>query len=163
VPAELQRAGFSPILSSCLWTVLRAVLIDPAQDGIARGVVQAKDSIGHWPITSLEIGDRYMAMGEQPPFISFEKVSYGTLLGEYSIGLSSGGLEGHLRKFGGTRVLLFGFEGSDEMDPASGAGWAELAAPDRLEGEFLNDYGRFVAVRGTNSLIAIGFPRRRTR
>jgi hypothetical protein len=147
-PADLQRAGFSAILSSYAWAVLRAMLIADPLENSRRLAFQEKDLVGYWRITSLEIGDDYGADGDKPPFVSFDKVSYETLHGEYYFGLSSGRLAGHVREFGGEQVLLFDFAGSDEMDPANGAGWAQLTSPNRLEGEFLNDYGRFVAERG---------------
>ena len=47
--------------------------------------------------------------------------------------------------------VVFWVEGSDEMDTANGAGWAQLKNPDRLEGEFLGVYGRFTATREASS------------
>jgi len=158
-PADLQRAGFSPILSSYIWAVLRAMLIAETQENSGQVAYQEKDLVGIWRITSLEIGDDYVAQGDKPSFVTFDKVSYGTLLGEYCFGLSSGELAGYLREFGGEQVLLFDFAGSDEMDPANGAGWAQLTGPNRLEGEFLNDYGRFVAERDVRKFESAHRPR----
>jgi hypothetical protein len=57
-------------------------------------------------------------------------------------------LDGQLREFGGEAILLFGYEGSDEMDSANGAGWAQSQkSQDRLVGEFLGTYGKFIAIR----------------
>jgi len=89
-PSDLQRAGFNQLLSSYSWAVLRAMLIGDAQEYSGRAAFQEKDLVGYWRITSLEIGDDYVALGDKPPFVSFAKVSYGTLLGEYYFGLSSG-------------------------------------------------------------------------
>jgi hypothetical protein len=44
------------------------------------------------------------------------------LWGEYVIGLSSGGIDGDLREFGGEMVVIFGYDGVDEMDPTSAGG-----------------------------------------
>ena len=52
-----------------------------------------------------------------------------------------------MREIGGERVLLFSYEGSDEMDQVNGAGWAQLEDREHLIGEFLGDYGRFTAER----------------
>ena len=128
-PADLQGAGFSAILSSYAWAVLRAMLIAEPQENSGRIAFQEKDLVGYWRITTLEIGDFYVAQGDKPPFVSFNKVSYGSLPGEYYFGLSSGRLAGHLREFGGEQVLLFNFAGSEEMDQVTGAGWAQLTAP----------------------------------
>ena len=43
--------------------------------------------------------------------------------------------------------MVFGFEGADEMDAANGGGWMRLRDDGLLEGEFVNNLGRFVAKR----------------
>jgi hypothetical protein len=144
-PADLQRAGFGSILSSYTWAVLRAVLFAETQENRGQAAFQEKDLVGMWRITSLEIDDDYLAEGDEPPSIVFDRMNYGSLSGRYRFGPSGGELTGHLRKFGGEPVLLFDFAGWDEMDEVTGSGWAQLTAPNQLEGEFLNDYGRFVA------------------
>jgi hypothetical protein len=50
-------------------------------------------------------------------------------------------------------VVIFGYEGVDEMEPASGGGWMQLldAARGTLEGEFLGALGRFTARRQAGS------------
>ncbi len=69
------------------------------------------------------------------------------LWGEYAIGLSSGSIEGDLREFGGEPVVIFGYNGVDEMDPSVGGGWLQLLESGALEGEFMGTLGRFRAAR----------------
>ena len=69
------------------------------------------------------------------------------LWGEYEIGLSSGAIDGDLREFGGEPVVVFGYDGVDEMDPSSGGGWLQLLDSGTLEGEFMGALGRFSARR----------------
>jgi hypothetical protein len=121
------------------------MLISETRENSGQVAFQEKDLMGIWRITSLENGDDYLAEGNEQLSISFNRMKYKSLFGRYHFGLSAGELTGRLRKFGGEPVLLFDFVGSDEMDEVNGAGWAQLTAPGRLEGEFLNDYGRFVA------------------
>ncbi len=58
------------------------------------------------------------------------------------------------RSFGGETIVVFGFDGSDEMERASGGGWMRLREDGKLEGEFVNHLGKFVGKRIT--------PRRKT-
>jgi len=101
---------------------------------------------GRWRITSLSNLEDYLELGDKPPYLLIKASKYGGFHGEYSFGLSSGVLDGDIREFGGEKIFLFGYEGGDEMDPASGAGWARITELDRLEGEFLS-YGPFTARR----------------
>ncbi len=74
------------------------------------------------------MGDDYWEDEPEEPTIRLE-VSWGGdgLQGEYTIGLSSGGIDGDRREFGGETVVVFGYEGMDEMDPTS-AGLARRPA-----------------------------------
>jgi hypothetical protein len=49
--------------------------------------------------------------------------------------------------------------GKDEMEPVSGGGWTRLLDADTLEGEFMENVGRFTAKREQ----AKSGPRRRSR
>lgn len=115
-------------------------------------VTRARNLVGRWRITELsELDEAYFKDSDEPPFLSVHSNKYDTLRGEYHFGLSDGNFDGEIREFGGEAVLLFRFEGSDEMDEVHGAGWAQLTERDRLEGEFLDIYGRFVAMRERKS------------
>lgn len=147
-PAELAHLGIRPVLLSYAWGILKAVV----QDRIGvRAVRRAnlKDFAGTWVITGMdEMGDDYWD-GEPEKSIIRLQVSRGEqgLWGEFVIGLSSGGIEGDLREFGGETVIIFGYDGVDEMDPTSGGGWLQLLENGALEGEFMGALGRFTAQR----------------
>jgi hypothetical protein len=146
-PSDLLGIGVRPVCTSYVWGVLHQLLI---QDGIPMKVdaTRAKDFVGYWRITELsELDQSYFDESDELPFISIHASAHEQVYGDYHFGLSNGHLDGQVREFGGEAVLLFGYEGSDEMDPVNGAGWAEFKNPDQLEGEFLGVYGRFTAMR----------------
>ena len=108
-----------------------------------------KDFAGVWVITGMaEMGDEYWRDEPEEPIIRLQVSRYGQgLHGEYVIGLSSGSIDGDLREFGGETVVVFGYDGVDEMDPTSGGGWLQLLENGTLEGEFMGALGRFAARR----------------
>lgn len=147
-PADLRRLGVRPVLTSYAWGILKAVV----QDRIGvRTVRRAKlnDFTGIWFITGMEdLGDDYWEDEPEAPFIRLEVPRGGSgLWGEYEIGLSSGSIDGDLREFGGETVVIFGYDGVDEMDPTNGGGWLQVLDNDTLEGEFMGALGRFTAAR----------------
>jgi len=147
-PAELRRLGVRPVYTSYAWGILKAVV----QDRIGvRAVKRAKvkDFTGTWFITAMDdMGEDDWADEPAAPFIRLAapRGSSG-LRGEYAIGLSSGSIEGDLREFGGEAVVIFGYDGVDEMDPSVGGGWLQLLENGTLEGEFMGVLGRFSAAR----------------
>ncbi len=88
-----------------------------------------------------------MLTSAEPPFIELNVSHPGRVSGEYHLRLSDGNLEGEVREFGGESVLLVSYEGTDEKDPAQGAGWFQLKDLEHLSGEFLGIYGQFMAER----------------
>ncbi len=44
-------------------------------------------------------------------------------------------------------MLLFAYDGNDEMDEVKGAGWLQLKDREHLIGEFVSTYGRLTAER----------------
>jgi len=147
-PAELRRLGVRPVLTSYAWGILKAVV----QDRIGvRTVLRAKvkDFVGTWVVSGVEdMGDEDWRSESEVAFIRLEAPrGSGGLSGEYEIGLSSGRIDGDLREFGSELVVVFGYEGLDEMDPASGGGWLQLLDNATLEGEFIGALGRFTAKR----------------
>jgi hypothetical protein len=147
-PGDLRHLGVRPILTSYAWGILKAVVQDRV--GV-RNVKHAKLKVfaDAWVITGMaEMGDEYWDDEPEEPVIRLQ-VSRGDqgLWGEYVIGLSSGGISGDLREFGGEPVVVFGYDGMDEMDPTSGGGWLQLLDNDTLEGEFMGVLGRFTAQR----------------
>ena len=151
-PKDLTRAGARPELCTYTWGILHAVLVDHVMGdvpGISRSKsVRPADFAGQWRIIDMPNFDaEWLTKGDAPAQIELSAIRYGTLYGTYRFSYSQGSIEGSLREFGGETLLLFGFDGADEMDPVSGAGWARLIHPNRLAGEFLNDYGEFSAIR----------------
>ena len=147
-PADLRRLGIREVYTSYAWGILKAVV----QDRIGvRAVKRAKlkDFSGTWFITVMDdMGEDYWADEPAAPYIRLEVPRGGSgLWGEYTIGLSSGGIEGELRDFGGEPVVIFGYDGVDEMDPSVGGGWLQLLESGTLEGEFMGALGRFSAAR----------------
>ena len=103
---------------------------------------------GEWRIVELpDISDDYMEEGEGKPYVRLKARYEDTVNGEYECGLSNGMIDGAAREFGGEHIVVFGFEGADEMDPSNGGGWMRLRDDGLLEGEFVNNLGRFVAKR----------------
>jgi hypothetical protein len=151
-PADLRRLGVRPVLTSYAWGILKAVV----QDRIGvRAVRRAKlkDFTGTWFITDMDdMGEDYWADEPEAPFVRLAVPRGGSgLWGEYVIGLSSGGIDGDLREFGGETVIVFGYDGVDEMD---------ASARGTLEGEFMGALGRFRATRQRPNLKAAKTSRR---
>ncbi len=147
-PGDLRHLGIRPVFTSYAWGILKAV----EQDRIGVRVVKRaklKDFTGTWLITAMDdLDEEYWADEPEPPFMRLEVPRGGSgLWGEYIIGLSSGDIDGDLREFGGETVIVFGYEGVDEMDPSTGGGWLQLLHNETLEGEFMGPLGRFRATR----------------
>src|SRR6266487_4410106 len=83
--------------------------------------------IGKWRIIEMALWDRdYLDMIE-PAYIQFQRNG----LGEFKFGCVVGGLDCTLY----TDAAEFTWQGHDEMDPASGDGWAELDNDGTINGE----------------------------
>ncbi|MEK7276839.1 MAG: hypothetical protein AAB427_05785 [Chloroflexota bacterium] len=105
---------------------------------------------GEWRIVELsDTMEDYDEPGNAKPFIRLKASYEDRVNGEYDIGLCTGAIDGAVRSFGGETIVVFGFDGSDEMDPASGGGWMRLLEDGKLEGEFVNHLGKFVGKRIT--------------
>ena len=146
-PSELLGIGVLAVRTSYVWGVLHQLLI---QDELPMKVdaTRTKDFVGYWRITELsEFDQDYFDESDEPPYISIHGSAHERVYGDYHFGLSNGHVDGQVHQFGGEAVLLFGYEGSDEMDPVNGAGWAQYQSQDRLVGEFLGVYGKFTAMR----------------
>jgi hypothetical protein len=146
-PSELLGIGVRAVRTSYVWGVLHQLLI---QDKLPKdfGANRTRDFVGHWRITELsELDQSYFDESDELPYFSIHVSAHERVYGKYHFGLSNGHLDGQQREFGGVAILLFGYEGSDEMDSANGAGWAQYQSQDRLVGEFIGTYGRFIAIR----------------
>jgi hypothetical protein len=145
-PTELLRSGVRAVPSSYAWGILHTMLNEGPE---AKSITaRAEDFAGRWRLTELsELDEDYFAESDEPPFIQIRAPKQGRIYGQYHFGLSNGNLDGEVREFGGEPLLLFSFEGSDEMDQVNGAGWAQLEDREHLIGELLGEYGRFTAER----------------
>ena len=96
--------------------------------------------IGKWRIIEMGLWDKdYLDMVE-PAYIQFQANG----LGEFKFGCVVGGLDCTLL----TDAADFTWQGSDEMDPVSGDGWAELDDDGTISGEItfhLGDESTFKA------------------
>jgi hypothetical protein len=96
--------------------------------------------IGKWRIVEMELWDTdYLDMVE-PAYIRFDPRGHG----EFVFGAVTGGLD---CRHNGDRVD-FTWQGNDEMDEASGSGWAKLSNDGTLGGEIkihLGDKSAFKA------------------
>jgi hypothetical protein len=78
--------------------------------------------IGTWEIvSSVDFDDEYLNL-EGTPYIRLQQ-NGNRIVGEYHIGVQSGGVDGRPQPDGS---ILFTFEGTDEMDEVHGAGTAAL-------------------------------------
>jgi hypothetical protein len=150
---DLVRIGVRHERNSYVWGILKAVLIDQIleQDPptiAAKNPVSVESFVGVWRITDMSNFDAdFLAEGDGPPQFKLSASKFGDINGDYAFSYSSGTISGALREFGGETLLIFGFDGSDDMDAVTGAGWAKWVAPNQITGEFLNDYGPFTATR----------------
>ncbi len=98
--------------------------------------------IGKWRITEMGLWDTdYLDMVE-PAYIHFQSNG----LGKFKFGCVTGGLDCDLSR----DDAEFTWQGHDEMDPVSGAGWAEIHEDGTLTGEIsfhLGDESTFTARR----------------
>jgi hypothetical protein len=82
---------------------------------------------GRWRITEMALWDADFINTMGPAYIAFD----GKLGGEFAFGCVTAST--HCRKTG--LGVEFTWEGNDEMDEASGDGWAEIHKDGSLEGE----------------------------
>jgi hypothetical protein len=83
--------------------------------------------IGKWRIIEMELWDKDFLDMMEPAYIAFD----GKAGGEFAFGCVTGGL--HCRK--APDGVEFTWEGNNEMDEASGDGWAEIEKDGSLTGE----------------------------
>src|SRR5262245_46830642 len=86
---------------------------------------------GTWRIIEMEMWDSDYLDAEVPAYITIKPDGSG----EFQFGYVSGGIFGEIDSDSGAERFEFTWEGSDEMDAASGSGWLRPAGGDRLEGK----------------------------
>jgi len=101
---------------------------------------------GMWHIQNMDAWDDDYLNMEVQAYIEIKSEH----LGNFQFGLVSGQLDGEVAQIGDHEIFYFSWEGGDENDPASGAGWCQLKDNDTLEGRInihLGDSSGFRAVR----------------
>jgi hypothetical protein len=100
---------------------------------------------GRWRITSMEMWDQKFVDAEVEGFFEFGP----TGLGSFQFGYVSGEIDSRDTTRGGKPCVEWTWEGNDEMDPASGSGWAVIDG-DTIQGVIAIHHGdesEFVAKR----------------
>jgi hypothetical protein len=90
-----------------------------------------KKYIGTWHITEMEMWDEDYFNMEVQAYIEIDLRG----CGHFQFGLVSGQLDGEVSTIGSEEIFDFTWDGNDECDPASGAGWLKATSPDQLEGK----------------------------
>jgi hypothetical protein len=81
-----------------------------------------KPFIGKWVIVEMEAWDQEYVNMEVPGHFTFEKDG----AGHFQFGLVQGEMDCHMETDHGWERIGFSWEGQDELDPASGRGWAVI-------------------------------------
>jgi hypothetical protein len=101
---------------------------------------------GTWHICEMELWDEsYFNMDVQ----AYIRISSNGD-GDFQFGLVSGAIDGEVVKHGAEERFEFTWEGSDEMDTASGSGWITLKEQSTIEGRIKfhqGDSSKFLAKR----------------
>jgi hypothetical protein len=77
-----------------------------------------------WRIVSMDEWDVEHMEEEGLAFIEF----WADQMGAFRFGLSSGNIDYRITERGGQPAIEWTWEGTDEMDPCTGRGWADLGA-----------------------------------
>jgi hypothetical protein len=78
--------------------------------------------VGKWPIVEMEAWDQEYIDMEVPGHFTFNK----NRTGHFQFGLVQGEMDCRLENRGGKARIEFSWEGQEELDPASGRGWAVI-------------------------------------
>lgn len=81
-----------------------------------------KPFVGRWTIIEMEEWDQEYINMEVPGHFTFKKD--GT--GHFQFGLVQGRMDCHSESVDDSERIEFSWEGQDELDPASGRGWAVI-------------------------------------
>ena len=102
--------------------------------------------LGKWPIREMEVWDKDFIDLVVPGHFSFHTNGRG----KFQFGAVEGYIDYRIESWGDMERLEFSWEGTDEMDPVSGRGWAVIKG-DELHGRLyfhLGDESGFVCTRG---------------
>ena len=81
-----------------------------------------KSFIGKWVIVEMEAWDQEYVNMEVPGHFTLEKDG----MGHFQFGLVQGEMDCRIETVDGQVRIEFSWEGRDELDPASGRGWAVI-------------------------------------
>lgn len=104
---------------------------------MARKWRAASPILGRWRITEMELWEQEDLDMEVPAFLEFRPD--GT--GEFQFILVTAVIDYRLVERDAKPGVEWSWDGSDEMDPCSGRGWAVLEAPGRLVGRIFFHQG----------------------
>jgi hypothetical protein len=110
---------------------------------MAKGLQQF---IGKWSIVEMEAWDQEYVNMEVPGHFTFKKGGSG----HFQFGLVQGEMDCRLENRGGKARIVFSWEGQDELDPASGRGWAVIE-DEELHGRIFFHQGDDSAFRAVRS------------
>ena len=100
---------------------------------------------GYWRITSMELWAQDFVDADVEGFIEFKPNG----LGSFQFGYVSGGIDYRDDTREGSPSVEWSWDGNDEMDPASGRGWAVIDG-DKIKGVIAihrGDKSEFEAIR----------------
>lgn len=103
---------------------------------------------GTWHIVEMEMWSEDYFNTEVQAYVEVRSNGLGYL----HFGLVQGNIDGEVEQIGNQERFLYSFEGRDEMDPASAAGWLRLEDENTLTGKFKfhrGDSSTFVARRAS--------------
>jgi DNA-binding MarR family transcriptional regulator len=106
--------------------------------------------LGHWRITQMEMWDQEFVDAEVEGYVRLDEGGSG----EFQFGYVSGTMDHELTERNGKLAAEWSWEGNDEMDEASGRGWAVLQDDGTIKGKLSfhqGDKSWFVAVRKGDS------------
>ncbi len=88
--------------------------------------------VGLWHIYEMDMWDEDYFNMETQAYIEITPQNGG----DFQFGLVTGSIDGELEDNNGKERFAFTWDGSDEMDEASGSGWLQLSSKDEVEGLF---------------------------
>ena len=112
---------------------------------------------GTWHIYEMEAWDEDYFNMEVEAYITINSRGSGDL----QFGLVSGELNGAIERIGAEECFHFTWDGTDDYDPISGAGWFTLTDADHIQGRIvfhMGDRSDFLAKRATRSCNTRGEP-----
>ena len=102
--------------------------------------------VGLWHITEMEMWDADYINMERQAYLEIKSDG----LGDFQFGLVTGQIDGEVELPGNTERFFFTWDGNDELDPVSGAGWINLRGADKIIGKIkihLGDSSEFEGVK----------------